>query len=100
MALPSLARREGTLVEQARLAQLAEHLICNQEVLGSSPRAGSPHPTREVRRMSLTLGTAPFGQAPGGVFNDAVSVDGRAMWWEDSPRRVRGTLDGELVVDS
>ncbi len=50
--------------------------------------------------MTLTLGTGPFGQTPAGVFNDAVSVDGRVIWWEDSPRRVRGLLDGEVVVDS
>lgn len=50
--------------------------------------------------MSLTLGSAPFGQAPGGEFNEAVSVDGRVMFWEDSPRRVRGKLGGEVVVDS
>lgn len=50
--------------------------------------------------MALTLGTGPFGQHPGGTFNDAVSVDGRVIWWEDSPRRVRGFLGGEVVVDS
>ncbi len=41
--------------------------------------------------MALTLGTGPFGQHPGGTFNDAVSVDGRVIWWEDSPRRVRAS---------
>ncbi len=50
--------------------------------------------------MALTMGTAPFGHEPRGVFNDAVSVDGRVIWWEDSPRRVRGMLGGEVVVDS
>jgi uncharacterized protein (DUF427 family) len=50
--------------------------------------------------MSLTMGSAPFGQAPRGVFNDAVSVNGRVIWWEDSPRRVRGMLGDEVVVDS
>ncbi len=50
--------------------------------------------------MSLTLGTGPFGQAPRGEFNGAVSVDGRVLWWEDSPRWVRGKLAGEVVVDS
>jgi uncharacterized protein (DUF427 family) len=50
--------------------------------------------------MALTMGSAPFGHAPLGVFNDAVSVDGRVIWWEDSPRHVRGMLGGEVVVDS
>jgi len=50
--------------------------------------------------MTLTLGTGPFGQTPAGVFNDAVAVDGRVIWWEDSPRRVRGILGQETVVDS
>lgn len=50
--------------------------------------------------MTLTLGTGPFGQTPAGVFNDAVDVDGRVIWWEDSPRRVRGILGQETVVDS
>ena len=50
--------------------------------------------------MTLTVGTGPFGQSPAGVFNDAVTVDGRVIWWEDSPRWVRGLLDDETVVDS
>jgi uncharacterized protein (DUF427 family) len=50
--------------------------------------------------MSLAMGTAPFGPAPGGRFNDAVSVDGRALYFETSPRRVRGVLGGETVVES
>ncbi len=45
--------------------------------------------------MTLTLGTGPFGQAPAGAFNDAVTVDGRVIWWEDSPRRIRGLMAGE-----
>src|SRR5690348_6924859 len=46
------------------------------------------------------MGSAPFGQRPGGRFNDAVTVDGRALYFERSPRRVRGVLGGETVVDS
>lgn len=49
--------------------------------------------------MSLTMGTAPFGHAPGGRFNFAMP-EGTVLWFEDSPRRVRGLLDGETVVDS
>ena len=41
--------------------------------------------------MTLTLGTGPFGQTPAGVFNDAVTVDGRVIWWEDSPRGSGGS---------
>jgi uncharacterized protein (DUF427 family) len=50
--------------------------------------------------MSLTMGTAPFGHTPAGTFNDAVRVDGQVIWWEQSPRRVRGVLGGATVVDS
>jgi uncharacterized protein (DUF427 family) len=50
--------------------------------------------------MSLTMGTAPFGHAPAGTCNDVVNTDGQVIWWEDSPRRVRGVLGGETVVDS
>ena len=50
--------------------------------------------------MSLTMGSAPFGHTPGGAFNDAVRVDGQPIFWEDSPRRVRGVLGRETVVDS
>jgi uncharacterized protein (DUF427 family) len=50
--------------------------------------------------VSLAMGSAPFGQMPGGRFNDAVTVHGRALYFERSPRRVRGMLGGETVVDS
>ena len=50
--------------------------------------------------MSLTMGTAPFGHAPAGSFNVDVPGRQRLLYIEDSPRRVRGYLDGELVVDS
>jgi uncharacterized protein (DUF427 family) len=50
--------------------------------------------------MSLGTGTGPFGKRPGGLFNDAVSVDGGVLYFEPSPRRVRGLLGGETVVDS
>lgn len=50
--------------------------------------------------MSLTMGTSPFGQAPAGSFNVDVPGRERLLYIEDSPRRVRGYLDGEVVVDS
>ena len=46
------------------------------------------------------MGTAPFGNAPAGSFNVDVPERKRLLYIEDSPRRVRGYLDGELVVDS
>ena len=48
--------------------------------------------------MSLTLGTAPFGQHPGGVLN--VEPPERFLFFEDSPRRVRAAFGGETIVDS
>ena len=45
------------------------------------------------------MGTAPFGHRPGGEFNFD-TPDRGALWFEDSPRRVRGILGGETVVDS
>jgi uncharacterized protein (DUF427 family) len=50
--------------------------------------------------VSLAMGSAPFGPMPGGRFNDAVTVHGRALYFERSPRRVRGVLGGETVIDS
>ncbi|MDX6644145.1 MAG: hypothetical protein QOD76_2107 [Solirubrobacteraceae bacterium] len=53
--------------------------------------------------MSLTIGTAPFGRRSGGSFNAAVQVDpdhGHVLYFEDSPRRVRGVFAGETIVDS
>src|SRR6476661_6018852 len=49
--------------------------------------------------VSLTMGNAPFGHRPGGQFNFE-RPDGAVLWLEDSPRRVRGVLGGETVVDS
>jgi uncharacterized protein (DUF427 family) len=49
--------------------------------------------------MSLTVGNAPFGHRPAGEFNFQ-TPDRGVLWFEDSPRRVRGILGGETVVDS
>jgi uncharacterized protein (DUF427 family) len=49
--------------------------------------------------MSLTLGTGPFGQIPGGAFNVDVPREG-VLYLERSPRRIRGMKGGEAVVDS
>ena len=50
--------------------------------------------------MSLTMGTAPFGQAPAGTFNVDVPDRQQLLYFEASPRRVRGFLGDEMVVDS
>jgi uncharacterized protein (DUF427 family) len=49
--------------------------------------------------MSLTMGHAPFGHDPSGEFNFE-PPERAVIWFEDSPRRVRGILGGETVVDS
>ena len=49
--------------------------------------------------MSLTMGTGPFGRAPAGVFNAEVPREG-LLYFESSPRRMRGLFAGETVVDS
>ena len=46
------------------------------------------------------MGTAPFGHDPAGRFNVEAPDRGRLLYIEDSPRRVRGYLGDELVVDS
>jgi uncharacterized protein (DUF427 family) len=50
--------------------------------------------------MSLMLGTGPFGHRPAGSFNRATPERRGLILFEDSPRRIRGTLAGETVVDS
>jgi uncharacterized protein (DUF427 family) len=50
--------------------------------------------------MSLTNGTGPFGQHPAGVFNRDMPERKGLIYFEDSPRRIRGVFAGETVVDS
>jgi len=50
--------------------------------------------------MSLTIGTAPFGQRPAGVFNFERPRTKGLIYFEDSPRRMRAIFAGEAVVDS
>ena len=50
--------------------------------------------------MSLTVGTGPFGQHPGGVFNFELPRRRGLIYFEDAPRRIRARLGGEEVVDS
>ncbi len=50
--------------------------------------------------MALTVGTGPFGQRPGGVFNFELPRRKGVIYFEDSPRRIRARLGAETVVDS
>src|SRR5919197_3810807 len=50
--------------------------------------------------MSLMLGTGPFGQHPAGPFNREMPERRGLILFEDSPRRIRGVLAGETVLDS
>jgi uncharacterized protein (DUF427 family) len=51
--------------------------------------------------MALAKGSGPFGEKSGGAFNFDTSVlEAHTLYFEDSPKRVRGVLNGETVVDS
>lgn len=50
--------------------------------------------------MSLTLGSAPFGQAPAGEFGSGLQPPAHVMYFERSPRRIRVEVGGEIVADS
>jgi len=48
--------------------------------------------------MTLTVGSGPFGHHPGGEFD--FDPPRSMQYLEDSPRRIRGFLGGDAVVDS
>lgn len=50
--------------------------------------------------MSLTLGHGPFSGDPAGEGNYRLTAPEHIVYLEPSPRRVRGVLGGETVVDS
>lgn len=50
--------------------------------------------------MALTVGTGPFGREPAGAFNFRVDAPAHALYFEDSPRRVRVVVAGVTVADS
>ena len=51
--------------------------------------------------MTLTIGTGPFGDQGVGRFNFEVTApEGHALYFEESPRRVRAVFGGETVADS
>jgi uncharacterized protein (DUF427 family) len=50
--------------------------------------------------VSLTLGPAPLGNRPAGIYNRELPGWDGLLYLEPSPRRIRGRLGGETVVDS
>jgi uncharacterized protein (DUF427 family) len=50
--------------------------------------------------MSLTLGSGPLGHHPAGVFNGKFEGPKHLLYFEDFPRRVRGVLGGQTVIDT
>jgi uncharacterized protein (DUF427 family) len=50
--------------------------------------------------MTMTVGSGPFGQTPGGVFNFEIPRKSGVIYFEDFPRRMRALFGGETVVDS
>src|SRR4029453_5085315 len=64
------------------------------------PVAAPEFPQRRYRcPMAPMTGLGPFGHAPAGRFNRRLPGDG-LLYLEPSPRRIRGLLGGEVVVDS
>ena len=49
--------------------------------------------------MAMMTGLGPFGHAPAGAFNQRLPTEG-LLYLEPSPRRIRGLLGDEVVVDS
>jgi uncharacterized protein (DUF427 family) len=49
--------------------------------------------------VTLTVGNGPFGHRPAGSFNFKVPDDG-VEYIEESPRWIRGFVNGELAIDS
>jgi uncharacterized protein (DUF427 family) len=50
--------------------------------------------------VALTVGTGPFGTQPGGEFNFELPKRRGLIYFESSPRRIRGLFAGETIVDS
>jgi uncharacterized protein (DUF427 family) len=50
--------------------------------------------------MSLTVGSGPFGQQPGGEFNFEIPRKKGVIYFEDFPRRMRAVFAGETIIDS
>src|SRR5262245_34514359 len=70
-------------------------------------RAGAPDRDFEVSgfrqgasTMALSVGTGPFGDKPGGVFNFELPRPGGILYFEKYPRRIRAVFGSQTVVDS
>src|SRR5215210_1771242 len=64
-------------------------------------RMYAPETTSKETSMGLTMGTGPFGKQPAGTFNfEPDAPKDHVLYLEPSPRRVRGVIGGEIVVDS
>jgi uncharacterized protein (DUF427 family) len=50
--------------------------------------------------MTLTVANGPFGRTPAGTFNRELPPLKGLIYFEDFPRRIRGRIGGETVVDS
>lgn len=50
--------------------------------------------------MSLTIGSGPFGDQPGGEFNFTRQGPERVIFWEDHPRKVKVEFAGATVAES
>jgi uncharacterized protein (DUF427 family) len=50
--------------------------------------------------VSLTLGPGPLGNEPAGIYNRQSPAREGLLYLEPSPRRIRGHLGDEIVVDS
>ncbi len=52
--------------------------------------------------MALTIGQAPFTRPPGGIYNFDLeaAVPGAILYLDDVPKRIRGRLAGETIVDT
>jgi uncharacterized protein (DUF427 family) len=50
--------------------------------------------------MSLTIGSGPFGEQPGGRFKPSLDTSGGVLYFEDNPPRIRAIFARETVVDS
>src|SRR5919107_4879468 len=54
-----------------------------------------------MHKMTLTIGTGPFGDQGDKSFNfEARAPKDHLLYFEDSPRRVRVMFNGETVADS
>src|SRR2546422_941359 len=98
------AERGGSHLAPGIVMGPREGLIAQGDVLdppGQHAPSCRPRVARRaiLRGMSLTLGPAPLGNKPAGVFNREPEREG-LLYLEPSPRRIRGIAGGVTVIDS